>query len=225
MISRIFSIAICVTIMPTARPPAASSCPAIRERPIPFDSVRQRLTLEYIRQHYDPQATTITIVPQMVVVHWTQIGTLDSTYTAFAPTDLPASRSDIESGGALNVSSHYLVDRDGTIYRLLPDSLMARHVIGLNRIALGIENVGSARQPLTHAQLNANVALIRCLERAHPTIHYVIGHFEYGEFRHTPVWQERDSTYFTKKDDPGPTFMEQLRHALHIRRTAARISP
>lgn len=191
------------------------SCPAIHERPIPFDTARQRLTLDYIRQHYDSSATTITIVPRMIVVHWTSIGSLDSTYAAFAPTELPPSRSDIASASALNVSSHYVIDRDGTIYRLLPDSLMARHVVGLNRLALGIENVGGAQQPLTRAQLRANVRLIRCLTRAHPTIQYLIGHFEYGAFRHTPFWQERDSSYFTAKEDPGAPFMERLRRALH----------
>jgi N-acetyl-anhydromuramyl-L-alanine amidase AmpD len=190
------------------------SCPAIHEWPLPFDADRQRLTLEYIRAHYDPSATTITIEPRMIVVHWTSIPTLAATHAFFAPAELSPSRADIQHAGNLNVSAHYLVDRDGTVYRLLPDSIMARHVIGLNRVALGIENVGSAEQPLTPAQLKSNVALIRCLKAAHPTIRYLIGHFEYGKFRHTPLWQERDSTYLTEKKDPGQPFMIRLRRML-----------
>jgi N-acetylmuramoyl-L-alanine amidase len=92
---------------------------------------------------------------------------------------------------------------------------MARHVIGLNRLALGIENVGGLpRVPLTDAQLKANVALIRCLESTYPSIRYLIGHFEYGSFRHTPLWQEHDTSYFTRKDDPGEAFMRRLRQSL-----------
>jgi N-acetylmuramoyl-L-alanine amidase len=204
-----------VTTAPVTTAPAVASCPAIHAWPIPFGPDRQRLTLDYIRAHYDPSATTITIRPTMIVIHFTAIDRLDSVYATFAPTELPPTRGDIQRGGPLNVSAHYLVDRDGTIYRLLPDSLMARHVIGLNRLALGIENVGSDRRPLTRAQLRSNVALIRCLEAEHPAIRYLIGHSEYGAFRGTPLWQERDSTYFTTKDDPGAPFMRQLRAALN----------
>lgn len=150
----------------------------------------------------------------MIVVHWTSTRTLAEAYADFAPAELPPTRTDIQEGGRLNVSAHYLVDRDGTIYQLMPDSLMARHVIGLNRLAIGIENVGSMAQPLTRAQLKSDAALIRCLESRHPTIRDLIGHFEYGDFRHTPIWQERDSSYFTKKDDPGPVFMKRLRRLL-----------
>ena len=192
-----------------------TSCPVIREQPISFGPDRQRLTLEYIQTHYDPSATSITIHPTMIVVHFTETDSLATAYADFAPAELPPSRADIERGGRLNVSAHYLIDRDGTIYRLLPDSLMARHVIGLNRAAIGIENVGSTRHPLTPAQLRSNVALIHCLKAAHPAIRYVIGHSEYGTFRDTPLWEERDSTYFTTKPDPGQRFMTRLRRALN----------
>jgi N-acetyl-anhydromuramyl-L-alanine amidase AmpD len=192
----------------------ALACPAIHARPIPFGADREQLTLRYIRAHYDSAATSIAIHPEMIVVHWTSTRTFAEAYAEFTPTELPPSRAELEKAGPLNVSAHYMIDRDGTIYRLLPDSIMARHVIGLNRLALGIENVGGSRMPLTDAQLQANVALIRCLESTYPSIRYVIGHFEYGEFRRTPLWQERDTSYFTKKDDPGESFMRRLRQSL-----------
>lgn len=52
---------------------------------------------------------------------------------------------------ALNVSTQFLVDRDGTIFRLLPDTTFARHVIGLNHLAIGIENIGCDDMPVTQA--------------------------------------------------------------------------
>jgi N-acetyl-anhydromuramyl-L-alanine amidase AmpD len=195
-------------------PALAPACPAIHARPIPFGPDRERLTLEYIRAHYDSTATSIVIQPTMLVVHWTSTQTFAEAYALFEPTELPPSRGELEKAGPLNVSAHYMVDRDGTIYQLMPDSIMARHVIGLNRIAIGIENVGGSSFPLTDAQLEANVALIRCLEARYPTIRSVIGHLEYGAFRHTPLWQERDTSYFTRKDDPSESFMRRLRRSL-----------
>ena len=88
---------------------------------------------------------------------------------------------------------------------------MARHVIGLNRYAIGIENVGNNN--LTAAQLKANTQLVKYLSGKY-TIEYLLGHHEYGKFRGTPLWEEKDPAYFTVKSDPGAAFMSQLREAL-----------
>jgi hypothetical protein len=194
---------------------ASDGPPRIVERPVPFGPHRRQLTLDYIRAHYDPAATSIRITPRMIVIHATETPSLDSTLRIFEPEDLPAFRSDIARGGTVNVSSHYLVDRDGTIYHLVPDTLMARHVIGLNRIAIGIENVGGGPYGALDArQLESDRWLVQQLVRHYPSIRYLIGHCEYGRFRRTPLWEERDSTYLTPKTDPGADFMAQLRRAV-----------
>lgn len=194
---------------------ASKDPPRIVERLLPFGPHRRDLTLDYIRVHYDPAATSIRITPRMIVIHATETPSLDSTLRIFEPEDLPAFRSDIARGGAVNVSAHYLVDRDGTIYHLVPDTLMARHVIGLNRIAIGIENVGGGPYgPLNARQLESDRWLVQQLVHRHPSIRYLIGHCEYGRFRHTTLWEERDSTYLTPKTDPGADFMVRLRQAV-----------
>ena len=175
-----------------------------------FSPARIALTLEYIRQHYDAQATSISIRPVMIVVHWTATKTLASALATFKG-DALSGRADIQSGGKLNVSAHFLVDRDGTVYRLIDETLLARHVIGLNRVAIGIENVGS--DDLTAAQLQADTQLIMYL-RGKYDIKYLIGHFEYGRFVHSPLWEERQPNYFTRKIDPGAAFMAALRASL-----------
>jgi N-acetylmuramoyl-L-alanine amidase len=148
------------------------------------------------------------------VLHWTAIPTLEGSYEAFYPARLPQSRGDITSAGALNVSAHYLIGRDGHIYNLMPDTLMARHVIGLNHCAIGIENVGGTPEtPLTREQLQANIWLVRELSRKYP-IRYLIGHSEYTRFEGHPLWKERDSGYRTEKTDPGPDFMKKVRKAV-----------
>ncbi len=183
----------------------------IVDKPIPFGELRQKLTLDYIRAHYDPSAKTIEIVPKMIVIHWTDSSTLKSALSAFQAEKLPLWRFDIRRGGAVNVSAQFAVDRDGAVYRLMPETWMARHTIGLNRVAIGVENVGGPRWPLTGEQVNANAELVRYLVAKYPSIHYLIGHDEYLRFRGTPLWEEKDSRYVTGKQDPGERFMAELR--------------
>jgi N-acetylmuramoyl-L-alanine amidase len=79
------------------------------------------------------------------------------------------------------LASQFMVDRDGTIYRLMPETALARHIIGYNWCAIGIENVGGAnnkKEDLTPAQLKANIKLIRYLHAKYPTIQYVFGHYQ-----------------------------------------------
>ena len=42
-------------------------------------------------------------------------------------------------------------------------------------------------------------------------IQYLIGHLEYGRFKGSALWEERESEYFTVKPDPGADFMHRLR--------------
>ena len=91
---------------------------------------------------------------------------------------------------------------------------MARHVIGLNHCAIGIENVGPNEVgELTASQLTANVSLINYLRKKY-SIAYVIGHYEYDDFIGHPLWLEKDANYRTEKVDPGEKFMKLLREKL-----------
>ena len=188
--------------------------PGAIHTPIKFGDARRKLSLEYLKDRYGMVQQQPTITPNMVVVHWTVIPTMQETFEAFNPEQLPGRRQDVVSAGALNVSSQYLVDRDGTIYQLLPETTMARHVIGLNHCAIGIENVGNGTDlPLTDKQLESNLKIIRYLDSKYE-IEYLIGHHEYTEFDGHRLWKERDSGYRTEKSDPGPEFMIRLRTRL-----------
>lgn len=194
----------------------ASCSPKIIDRPIVFDQERLELSRAYLKDHYDMEKADPGIEPRMVVLHWTEIPTLSASFKAFEASRLPNTRPEIAGAGALNVSAHFLVDQDGTIYRLMPETLMARHVIGLNHCAIGVENVGGTEDtPLTKAQLKANIALVRYLKRKYD-IDHVIGHHEYRKFEGHPLWLEKDTGYRTVKSDPGDEFMEQVRKALKL---------
>ena len=192
------------------------SCSASKEienKPIVFNQERVELTREYLLERYGLQQESPYIFPKMIVLHWTVIPTLNEAFEAFDPATLPNWRPDIEDISGLNVSSQFMVDRDGTIYSLMPETNMARHVIGLNHCAIGIENIGGTKElPLTKAQLKSNIWLVEYLSNKYP-IEYLIGHYEYTNFVNHPLWLEKDETYRTIKTDPGKDFMEKVRKA------------
>lgn len=188
--------------------------PRIIEALIPFTKTRKDLTLQYIRLHYDPKATSIAITPKVIVVHWTAGGTAASALATFTPERLLLNRPELSRGGEVNVSAHFLVSQDGTIMQLMPLTLMARHVIGMNHVSIGIENVGGPDLPLTTSQAKANAALIVYLTASLPSIRYLIGHQESPLFRGTPLWKELMQGYQSGNIDPGLDFMERLRLAV-----------
>src|SRR6202035_567491 len=80
-----------------------------------------------------------------------------------------------------NTCAHFVVDRSGTIYQLVPIAIMCRHTVGLNYTAIGIENVGySDREILSHtAEMRASLGLTRWLRCEYRiSIANVIGHNE-----------------------------------------------
>ncbi|MBA4744090.1 MAG: N-acetylmuramoyl-L-alanine amidase [Muricauda sp.] len=192
---------------------ACSTQKKIVDIPIIFDEQRVELTKEYLLNRYEIGQDTPIITPKMVVLHWTAIPSLKKSFEAFNRSTLPNWRPDIENVSGLNVSAHFLVDQDGTIYRLMPETTMARHTIGLNHCAIGIENVGGTEGfPLTKQQLKSNIYLVNYLASKYD-IDYVIGHQEYTLFEGHPLWLEVDDGYRTKKTDPGMDFVEKVRNA------------
>jgi len=77
------------------------------------------------------------------------------------------------NNGANDVSAHYCVDRDGTIYQLVPDDQAAWHAgesqlngeksPSVNRRSIGIEIVNNGSTPYTEAQYKALKKLVRRL--------------------------------------------------------------
>lgn len=188
----------------------------ITKEPVSFNEDRKQLSLQYLKERHGIETDQAVIDPKMIVVHYTVIPTLEATMKAFYNAELPGSRTGIKGASQLNVSSQFVVDRDGTVYQILPEeTTFARHVIGLNYCAFGIENVGGDKDsPLTDAQLKANVKLITYLKKKYSTVEYLIGHQEYNLFRGHELWKETDSGYRTEKSDPGIEFMNRLREQL-----------
>lgn len=189
----------------------------IIDKPITFDEQRKALSLQYIKKHYGLEVDEPTIDPKIIVVHWTVIPTLEETFEAFNPSVLPSTRANIQAASNLNVSSQFVIDRDGTIYRLLPETTFARHVIGLNYSAIGIENIANGIDlPLTEAQFQSNLKLANYLAKKYD-IEYLIGHDQYERFIGHELWLEKDASYLTEKDDVGEEFINRLHDQLDIK--------
>jgi len=184
----------------------------IIDRPIQWNEQRRRLSLEYLELRHGLRQAEPVIAPVMIVLHATESATLSSAFNTFDPPRMPAGeRPELARASALNVSAHFLVDRDGTVVRLLPETTFARHTVGLNYLAIGVENIGgTSKAPLNDAQVHADVELIRYLAARFP-IRHVLGHHEYLAYRKTNLWKETSTTYYTIKSDPGPEFMKKVR--------------
>jgi N-acetylmuramoyl-L-alanine amidase len=192
--------------------PSAHAEPKILDRPIRYDAERIALTKLYRERHQgDVPADIVSITPKLIVLHYTAGSSLEGTWNYFNRNKMEQARAKLASAGDLNVSAHFLIDRDGTIVRLMPETSMARHTIGLNHLAIGVENVGDGRKyPLTPAQVEANAWLIRDLAKRFPITH-VIGHLESERMRKHPYWRELDPKYGNRKPDPGAAFMTAVR--------------
>ena len=206
-------LATCLFLLVTV---GCSSSLKIHDRPISFSEDRQQATLAYIEEHYGKRPADISIEPQVIVLHWTAIDGLEDSFKAFDAETLGGSRPDIASAGQVNVSIQFLVDQDGQVFRLMPETWMARHVIGLNYSAIGVENVGGGNSVdnMTDEQIEANIRLVSYLVKKYPTIEYLIGHSEYRKFEGHPLWLEQDDGYRTEKVDPGERFMSAVRRGV-----------
>jgi beta-N-acetylhexosaminidase len=139
----------------------------------------------YARRHYGIDSYRLRD-PRVIVEHYTETATFQAAYDTFAP-DV----TDSELHELPGVCAHFVIDRDGTIYQLVPLSIMCRHTVGLNYTAIGIEHVAyTDQQVLGDArQMAASLALTRWLRcRYRIPVKDVIGH---NESLSSPYHRER----------------------------------
>jgi N-acetylmuramoyl-L-alanine amidase len=151
--------------------------PAIVSKPIPFGLQRRIEMRAYSNRHYGIDTWRfVRPRPQVIVEHYTASDSFSSAYSTFAA-DVP----DSELHELPGVCAHFVIDRDGTIYQLVPLNIMCRHTVGLNYVAIGIEHVGlSDAQVLGDAaQMRSSLALTAWLmTRYRISMANVIGHNE-----------------------------------------------
>lgn len=180
-----------------AAPPAedaGATRPAIVQRPIPFGEKRKREMAAYSERHYGISEYRLSD-PRVIVEHYTVTPDFQSTYNVFGPDVPDAGLHELPA-----LCAHFVVDKDGTIYQLVPLSLMCRHTVGLNWTAIGIEHVGNSDQDIlgNPPQLDASLALTHWLQcRFSIQLPDVIGHNESlkSQYHHENVASLRSQTH------------------------------
>lgn len=118
---------------------------------------------------------------------------------------------------ATGFSGHYYVDRDGSVYRYVPEDRMAHHVVGWNARSIGIELVNSGRypdwysstsqdctEPYPPEQISGLLDLLRFLKRKYPQIAELKMHSDLDKGM---IPASDDPTIsIRRKVDPGPLF-------------------
>jgi beta-N-acetylhexosaminidase len=173
---------------------AAVPQPTIVQKPIPFGAARKQEMAAYARRHYGIDSYRLRD-PKVIVEHYTVTSTFQQTWNTFAP-DTP----DAELGELPGTCAHYVIDKDGTIYQLVPRSIMCRHTVGLNYTAIGIEHVGTSDGSVINNPkvLKASLRLTRWLRCTYGIkVKDVIGHNESlsSPYHHENVARLRTQTH------------------------------
>jgi N-acetyl-anhydromuramyl-L-alanine amidase AmpD len=149
--------------------------PHIVQKRIPFPPKREREMRAYAIRHYGIHSFLLRN-PKVIVEHYTETTNFSSVWNTFAD-DVP----DVELHELPQVCAHFVIDRNGTIYELVPPNIMCRHTVGLNWTAIGIEHVGMSDAQVMgdRRQLNSSLKLTRWLQSRYGILtRNVIGHAE-----------------------------------------------
>jgi beta-N-acetylhexosaminidase len=208
---RIFFAVVLVTAVSPPRP-------AIMSKPVPFGATRRAETAQYAERHYALDSWRL-LHPRVIVEHYTASTTFASAWNTFA-SDAP----DPELHQLPGTCAHFVVDRDGTIYQLVPLTTMCRHTVGLNWTAIGIEHVGTSDAAILGdaRQMRASLQLtLWLMHRYDISLPNVIGHAEsltsrYHRERYAPWrcqthgdWQHADMVTYR-------TALARLARAQHV---------
>lgn len=95
------------------------------------------------------------------------------------------------------VAAHYLIDRHGIIYQLVPEGYEAFHAgksrlpmtnrTNINATSIGIELINTPSDPPDEQQYQALVALILDIKKRYP-ITFIVGHHDIAPKRKTDPW-------------------------------------
>jgi beta-N-acetylhexosaminidase len=178
-------------------------------RPIPYGAQRRADMADYAQRHYGLHDYRLRD-PRVIVEHYTVTSTFAPVFNLFSRNE-----PDQELHELPGICSHFVIDRDGTIYRLVRPSIMCRHTVGLNYTAIGIEHVGQSDAQVmgNRRQLAASMRLTRALQgRYGIATRNVIGH---NESLSSPYHRERVKRLRTQTHADFPkTVMDGYRRRL-----------
>ena len=178
--------------------------PQIKDWLLPYGEWESKDRTYFLRNYGQNR---LDLKPSMIVMHYTVVPTAELTIRALTNK---------------RVSVHFMVDTDGTVYRLLPTDRRCTGAYGVDHLALSIEMVARTEADLLSRtrQVFSSFCLVRHLMQEHAIpARQVIAHYEVSEGRkrvpeytdlHDHVYSDRYPPGETRLD-PGPTYMAWLR--------------
>ncbi|HVQ87119.1 MAG TPA: peptidoglycan recognition family protein [Actinomycetes bacterium] len=201
-----------ITVSAQRAEPVSKLKPRLVRKYIPFGHRRKMQMARYSKRHYGHRAYHLRH-PRVIVEHYTDGPTMMSAWWTMA-------NNTKNLGEFPGVCTHFIIDKDGRIYRTVPLNLRCRHTIGLNQTAIGIEHVGTSdHQVLSrHHQRRASYRLtLWLMAKYNIPVKNVIGH---GESLLSPYRHEK---YRSWKCLTHTDFSHRTMHRYRDRlRTAAR---
>ena len=200
------------TVAPPSRPDPKNPVLEVNDKPIVFDDLRTKLTQDYVKKHYKISLKQIDFSPGMLLLHRSKTANLVDFFESRRKSILPGTQEfEDDENADVNMSTHYVIDRNGAIYSLMKDFQIARHSVGLDRHAIGITLVGTANDDLSDTQVVAAAMLARYLKSKYSTLEWLVSDGEAIAFQDSPLWEEK--LPFTKDPDldPGAAYMAKLR--------------
>jgi|GEM_PF-243640 len=203
------------TDAPPSTPDADNPILEINDKPIEFESLRIKLTQEYIKKHYGIALKSTELAPdalKLLVVHRSNTSDVATFFDSVRKSILPGTQEfEDDENADVNMSTHYVIGADGAIYSLMKDFQIARHSIGLDRSSIGITVVGMPTDAVSDKQVVATAMLVRYLKRKYRGLKWLVSDQEVSGFQNSPLWEERWAFTMDPARDPGVPFMTRLR--------------
>lgn len=187
--------------------------PSIVTKFIRYGQGRKAETAAYSQRHYHQHTYALTN-PKAIVLHFTAGANWRSAWNTF-------NANTAYNGEEPGVSAQFIIGKDGTIYQLMPLKLRARHCIGMNWKAIGIEFVQEPRagkdghwmdrQILNRTkQVDAGLRLVRYLKSRFGIVNRdIVGHAMANSSRYfrdytgaknaTDDWYKAETLAFRKR--------------------------
>jgi N-acetyl-anhydromuramyl-L-alanine amidase AmpD len=174
----------------------------------------------YFWVNYRDARLTFVPRPTAIVMHYTAVDSALAVYKGFVR---GARMSHGDSGLVFgHPSVHLMIDRDGTIYQLLPLDRRATGAYGVNHVALQIEMVAANEAQLLARKemIWSSFCLVRYLMREYQIpLSKVYAHYEVSIGRSlVPEYTAANDTQYpdgypaeNARTDPGTTYMSWLR--------------
>lgn len=181
--------------------------PVLKDWLLPYQDWEQDYR-SYFKKYYGD--TRLDLRPSMIVMHYTVTPTTEATYRALSRNQ---------------VSVHFMIGHDGTVYKLLPLERRCTGAYGVNHVAFSIEMVAVTESDLLSRtkQVFSSFCLVRWLmDEYNIPASQVVAHYEVSQGKkRVPEYTDLyDKIYpdgyppSSARSDPGPTYMAWLRSYL-----------